>query len=126
MPITDSCVAHIQNGLQFFGFVKLFQAFPTLLHLLQPSNEKLTPKLLMNLFSPDGSTAVAKEKQVYAIFVHYVQQVASGRRDPISLNNILEFVTVASEEPVLVFAMHPTITFTSGEYCQVKDQTLCC
>ena len=82
--------------------------------------------LLTPMFSPDGSTAVAKEKQVYAIFVHYVRKVASKRRDPISLNNILEFVTGASEEPVLVFAMHPTITFTSGEYCQVKDQTLCC
>jgi hypothetical protein len=123
LPSNDPCIEQLQNGLQIFGFVQFFQAFPCLLQLLQPREENLTPKMLLNLltpmFSPEGSTAISKEKELYSIFVHYVRQVASGRRNPVTLNSILEFATCASEEPVLGFAKHPSITFSSGE--QVKN-----
>ena len=119
----DSCIAQLQNGLQVFGFVQLFEAFPHLLELLQPREEILTPKTLLNLltpkFSPEGSTAVSKEKELYSIFVHYVRQVASGRRNPVTLNSILEFVTCASEEPILGFAQHPSIIFTFGKQVRI-------
>ena len=101
----DPWIAQLQNGPQNFGFVQFFQAFPSLLQLLQPREERLTPKTLLNLlspmFSPAGSTAISKEKELYSIFVHYVRQVASDRRKPVTLNCILEFVTCASEEPIL-------------------------
>ena len=122
-PSNDPCIAQLQNGLHVFGFVQFFQAFRSLLKLLKPREEILTPKMLLNLLtpvcSPEGSTAISKEKELYSIFVHYVRQVASGRRKPVTLNSILEFVTCASEEPILGFAKHPSITFTSSEQVRV-------
>ena len=63
-PSNDPRIAQLQNGLQVFGFVQFFQAFPSLLELLKPREEILTPKMLLNLltpvFSPEGSTAISK------------------------------------------------------------------
>lgn len=102
-----------------FGLVRIMQKVPILLHLLQPSNHRLVAKMLLNLltpeFSEEGSTTCLREKKVYALFVKYVRQVASGRRKPISLSSILIFVTGAAEEPVLGFALHPSIAFVCKE-----------
>lgn len=62
-------------------------------------------------FSPEGSTAFSREKEVYSIFVKYIREVASGRRQQVTLPDILSFVTGCSEEPVIGFAMKPTIEF---------------
>ena len=70
----------------------------------------MTPK-----FSEAGSNAIAYEKEVYQLFVRYVREVASGRRScgdsTLQLRHILEFVTGASEEPVLGFVMPPSLEF---------------
>ena len=47
---------------------------------------------------------------MYAKFVKYVREVSSGQR-VVALENILEFVTGASEEPLLGFARSPHIHF---------------
>lgn len=66
-------------------------------------------------FSEEGSNALRYEKEVYMLFVRYVREVASGRRSygsrKLELCPILEFVTGASEEPVLGFGMNPSIEF---------------
>ena len=38
-----------------------------------------------------------------------------GRRGAVSLGHILKFVTGTDEEPVLGFALHPSITFVKAE-----------
>ena len=43
-PSNDHCIAQLQNGLHNFGFVQFFEAFPSLLELLQPREEILNPK----------------------------------------------------------------------------------
>ncbi|KAK3754310.1 hypothetical protein QZH41_018743 [Actinostola sp. cb2023] len=116
---SDNCITNIQRGLNVFGLAKIMQKFPIILHLLRPTHHKLTPKLLLNMltprFSEEDSTAFLREKEVYALFVKYVREVGSGRRAPITLNSVLIFVTGASEEPVLGFVIHPSITFVRGE-----------
>ena len=111
----ENCIVNIQRGLNVFGLVRIMQKVPILLHFLRPSNHRLVAKMLLNLltpeFSEEGSTTCLREKKVYALFVKYVRQVASGRREPISLSSILIFVTGADEEPVLGFALHPSIAF---------------
>lgn len=63
----------------------------------------------------EGSNAQKQEKETYHKFVTYVREVGGGRRScgqkHIELGNILEFVTGASEEPVLGFCMAPSIHF---------------
>lgn len=118
----DKCIINLQRGLDVFGLTRVFRHKPVMLHLLRPTNAALTSavllKLLKPVFSPDMSTAYSKEKEVYACFVKYVRQLASGRRHPLSLSSILIFVTGAAEEPVLGFTMHPSITFSHGEKFQ--------
>ena len=118
----DKCIINLQRGLNMFGLTRVFRYKPIMLHLLRPSNASLTSAMLLKLlkpaFSPDGSTACSKEKEVYACFVKYVRQVASGRRHPLSLSSILIFVTGAAEEPVLGFTIQPSITFAHGETFQ--------
>ena len=115
----DSCIVNLQRGLDVFGFIKIFQKVPVLLHLVRPTTHKLAARMLLNLLSPkfseEGSTCYLREKQVYALFVKYVREVSSGRRDGITLSNVLVFVTGASEEPVLGFVLHPSIKFALCE-----------
>jgi hypothetical protein len=70
--------------------------------------------MLSPVFAPEGSTAIAREKEIYGLFVKYVREVASGRRNPVNLSSLLIFVTGASEEPVLGFEKQPTITFVQS------------
>jgi hypothetical protein len=69
--------------------------------------------LLIPKFSEKGSNSLKYEKSVYAHFVKYVREVASGRRVT-KLENILEFATCASEEPLLGFALSPSIEFVEA------------
>ena len=115
----DCCIVNLQRGLDVFGFFKIFQKVPVLLHLVRPTTHKLAARMLLNLLSPkfseEGSTCYLREKQVYALFVKYVREVSSGRRDGITLSNVLVFVTGASEEPVLGFVLQPSIKFALCE-----------
>ncbi|CAH3037630.1 unnamed protein product [Pocillopora meandrina] len=83
--------------LDVFGFFKIFQKVLVLLHLIRPTTHKLTARLLLKSLSPElsreGSTCCLREKQVYALFVKFVREASSGRRDGITLNHVLVFVT---------------------------------
>ena len=79
-----------------------------LIHLLKPK------------FSEEGSNSLVHEKAVYGKFVKYMREVASGRR-VVSLENMLEFVTGASEEPTLGFDIHPGIEFVVAVVSEVAE-----
>lgn len=61
------CIVKLQKGLDVFGFSKIFEKVPILLHLLRPSTHKLAARKLLNLltpeFSQEGSTSYLREKQ---------------------------------------------------------------
>ena len=106
-------------GIPMFGRV-----YPMLLYLLRPcSIVSLTVRKLLFLleadFSEEGCNLLVYEKAIYAKFVKYVRDVSSGRRI-VTLENILEFVTGASEEPPLGFARKPRIQFPEAEVKEPK------
>ena len=117
----SQCIAKLRQGLNIFCLARIMQKFPILLLLLRHNNHALSAKMVLKLlvptFSEEGSSMYLKEKALYALFVKYVRQVASGRREPITLSSLLIFTTCASEEPLLGFVIHPTITFT----CEDND-----
>ena len=82
---------------------------PLILYLLKPT------------LSEEGSNSLKYEKAVYSKFVKYLRDVASGRRVT-TLENILEFVTGASEEPLLGFTQQPSIHFMVP-YVPAKETT---
>ena len=110
------CVLKLREGLDSLGIHMFGRRFPLFLYLLRPAQNKaaLTIPMLIYLltaFSEEGSNSLIYEKAVYGKFVKYVSKVASGRRVT-SLENILEFVTGASEEPTLGFDQQPCIEFS--------------
>ncbi|CAB4021613.1 hypothetical protein AWC38_SpisGene23883 [Paramuricea clavata] len=117
--IENSCIAKLQQGLNVFGLARIMQKFPILLYLLRHNNQTMSAKMVLKLlaptFSEEGSSVYLKEKALYALFVKYVRQVASGRREPITLSSLLIFATCAAEEPPLGFTVHPSITFCCGD-----------
>ena len=80
---------------------------PMLIHLLKPK------------FSEEGCNSLVHEKAVYGKFVKYMREVASGCRVT-SLQNVLEFVTGASEEPTLGFHLQPCIEFLVAVVTEAK------
>jgi len=95
------------------------------LYLLKPSAIAKLPVrrllfLLKQSFSEEGSNKLVREKAVYAKFVKYVREVSSGRR-VVTLENILEFATGASEEPPLGFARSPNIQFIEVENKELTE-----
>ena len=122
----NNVMKEILRGLEVFSLQTIFKHFPTLRHLFQPSNHKMSPQMLKNLmkvqFSPEGSTAFSREKKIYSYFIKYIREVASGRRGDINLGSILQFCTGCSEVPVLGFHVPPTLIFTESElkYAQVS------
>lgn len=123
----NECVSNLKRGLDIFGLRQIFQRLPTLLHLLRPSNTTMTARMLIHLlkpqFSEEGSSAFLKEKEMYSLLIKYIRQVASGRREPITLGSMLAFVTGAEEEPILGFAIPPSITFKTCDET-VKQQVI--
>ena len=126
----DPCVSEIKAGLEKLGMLSALQQPPTLIYLLRPGSQLkiVVPRLLQLLkanFSEEGSNAIRYEKEVYMLFVRYVREVASGRRScgtrKLELCHILEFVTGASEEPVLGFGIHPSIEFDIPTITSVQD-----
>ena len=117
---SNPCIYQIQRGLEMLGMLSALMQLPVLVYLLQPGVQpKVTvQKLLLILkpkFSEEGSNALALEKETYQMFVRYVREVAASRRVcgqlTLNLGHILQFVTCASEEPVLGFFHTPAIKF---------------
>ena len=52
---SKKCISNIQRGLDVFGLAKIMRKFPILLHLLRPTNHRLTPKNLIRLLQPTFS-----------------------------------------------------------------------
>lgn len=110
----------MRKGLEVFGLATILKEFPILHYFFHPNNgTKLNVMKLKHLlppkFSEEGSNALLKEKEVYALFIKYMREVASGWRTSgshgITLSCLLEFVTGGSEEPVLGFSVIPSIEF---------------
>lgn len=114
------CTKNLRIGLDCLGLVRIGTVIPAFVYLLRPRSVPLTMKTILRilkpLFSEEGSNIRIYEDCSYAAFVRYVRSVGSGRRPGLSLSNIIEFVTGASEEPVLGFAQQPSI-----EFVQVRD-----
>ena len=94
-----------------------FAALPMLLFLFQPSESSiLTRKKLFRLLSPNfslhGSNQRIFENKIYEFMMKYIRETAAGRVPSITLESILQFVTCCDNEPVLGFALNPTINFT--------------
>ena len=109
------CVRELKCGMDTLGIPMFGRKFPMLLYLLRPSSIiSLSVRHLLFLLKPDfseeGSNMLIHEKAIYSKFVKYVRDVSSGRR-VVTLGNVLEFVTGASEEPPLGFAKTPQIHF---------------
>ena len=109
------CIMELKRGMDTLGIPGFGRKFPQLLYLLRPSAiAKLSVRRLLFLlkpaFSEEGSNALSREKAVYTKFVKYTREVSSGRR-VVTLENILEFATGASEEPPLGFTRSPNIQF---------------
>ncbi|KAL9960243.1 hypothetical protein ACROYT_G033677 [Oculina patagonica] len=113
------CVEELKRGMDTLGIPMFGRVYPMLLYLLRPcSIVSLTVRKLLFLleadFSEEGCNLRVYEKAIYAKFVKYLRDVSSGRR-VVTLENILEFVTGASEEPPLGFARKPCIQFPEAE-----------
>ena len=119
----------LREGLDSLGIHMFGRRFPLFLYLLRPAQNKaaLTVPMLIHLLtakvSEEESNSLIYEKAVYGKFVKYVREVASGRRVT-SLENILEFVTGASEKPTLGFDQQPCIEFVLATVKEAKiDRT---
>ena len=118
--VTNQCIKKLLEGLEIAGLGTILREFPMMLHFFRPgAQQKVNVAKLKTLIKPQfseiGSNALLKEKEVYASFNKYLREVFAGRREvsnsKIELGTILEFVTGASEEPVLGFVIEPSIQF---------------
>ncbi|KXJ06810.1 hypothetical protein AC249_AIPGENE6112 [Exaiptasia diaphana] len=97
---SNPCINEIKAGLEMLGMLSALQQLPMLHHLLRPNSQgPLTVPILLQLLKP--------------------KEVASGRRscgdEKLHLGHILAFVTGSTEEPVLGFALHPSIEFVKND-----------
>ena len=108
------------HGLDSLGIHMFERIYLLFVYLLIPSQNsaKLTVQMLLHLlapqFSEEGSHNLTHKKSVYGNFVKYIREVASGRRIT-TLENIFEFVTGTSKEPILGFSQKPCIHFLLAE-----------
>ena len=120
------CVLKLREGLDSLGIHMFARKFLQFLYLLRPSqnNARLTVPMILHLlkptFSEEGSNSLMYEKAIYGKFVKYLREVSSGRRVT-SLENVLEFVTGASEEPILGFLKQPSIHFMVAIVSEAKE-----
>ena len=57
--------------------------------------------------------------------MYYVCLFIAGRRNNISLENILQFVTAMDEEPVLGYTKQPSLTFTEFQSSFLPTANTC-
>ena len=91
------CIVKLCTGLGKISVFQIGKKFPRFLDLFCKSRPtKLTRKKLIELlrptFSEEGSNARIHENSVYKVFSNYIRDVASGRRNGISLGNILQLM----------------------------------
>lgn len=111
-----ACITSLRKGLQKLGLYDIVKALPLFLHLMRPSQASiLTRKRLVTLLRPtcaeEGSNCRNYQMATYDKFSKYLREVACGRRFNVSLGDILQFVTGSNEEPLLGFAIDPSIQF---------------
>lgn len=126
----EPCLKALKNGFKEVGIYQIGCELPMFLHLLRPGPpQTLTVKNLTNLlkpeFSEEGSNSRTFESAVYAKFMKYLREAASGRRAAVSLSNILQFVTGAEEEPVLGFVLHPSLRFVQVTSTFIPTSNTC-
>ncbi|XP_071157579.1 uncharacterized protein [Mytilus edulis] len=129
---TDSnsiCITNLRQGMDALGFYTIRTALPSLVFLFQNNTPALTMRGILHVlkaqFSEEGSNAYSFEKLVYWAFVRYLREVGSGRRSAVRLESVLQFVTGATEEPVLGFKIHPSITFYEVETTFLPTANTC-
>ncbi|KAJ8310422.1 hypothetical protein KUTeg_012287, partial [Tegillarca granosa] len=125
----DECIMMLRKGLNSLGIYTISTELPSFVYLFQSSVTSLIFRMLTAmlkpLFSPDGSNNDMLEKKVYSAFLRYLREVASGRRENISVGKILQFVTGAEEEPVVGFTMKPTIQFVEKDDSFIPTANTC-
>lgn len=114
--VPHPCLKQLRKGYVRLGLYQIGKAFPVFLYLFRPSpSANLTRRMITHLlkpnFSEEGSNTKKLEHEVYSSFSRYIREVAAGRRNNISLNHVLQFVTGSDEEPPLGFAVQPAIQF---------------
>ena len=128
------CTAALRRGFKKLGLYQIALNLPMFLHLMRPNeaNHLSRRKLVLLLdpsFSEEGSNAHKYEHAVYALFLKYVRETASGRRGAITLGNILQFTTGLDEEPPLGFDLPPCIQFvpasTSSKWSFIPTANTC-
>ena len=128
---SDNCIKQLQRGMETLGMHSALIKFPQLLYLLRPGgqNHGLNVQKLLQLvkpvFSEEGSNSLKFEKEIYQVFVKYIREVAANRRASgnvkITLNHILQFITGASEVPVLGFVQNPQCKFVLPKEDKIED-----
>ncbi|XP_069110269.1 uncharacterized protein [Argopecten irradians] len=123
------CIASLRSGLDALGVYQLCKKVPAFQFLFQPTTNKMTYRMLTTLlkpqFSEDGSNSKEMEKKVYAAFLRYLREVASGRRRCVTLGKVLQFTTSSEEEPVLGFELHPSIVFHGVDESFIPTANTC-
>ncbi|VDI19251.1 Hypothetical predicted protein, partial [Mytilus galloprovincialis] len=92
-----------------------WKSLPMFVYLLRSSQTASTLKYIAQILKPkflaEGSNNRRFEDSVYTAYLKYLRAVTSGRREFISLQNVLQFDTGSKEEPVLGFTLNPFIDF---------------
>ncbi|XP_057290583.1 uncharacterized protein LOC130647115 [Hydractinia symbiolongicarpus] len=106
----------LRRAFKDLGIFQIVEAFPIMLHLFRPNpNATFTFKKLVNLLQPkwaaEGSNEHYRQKKLYPSLMKYLRQAHGGKRSGVSLPDVLRFVTGSEEEPLLGFALAPSIKF---------------
>ncbi|XP_061171814.1 uncharacterized protein LOC133181305 [Saccostrea echinata] len=116
---SSRCITNLRAGLDSLGLYTVGVRLPMFRYLLQPSTTSITVKALIQLLHPkfaeEGSNTRRFENIIYATFMKYLREIASGRRGTVSLQHVLQFTTGTPEEPVLGFTLHPSIDFVEAQ-----------
>lgn len=104
---TNEAVASLRHSFQLLGLYQLAMKFPTFLKIFTNDREELSRKALLNILVPklsiEGTNKYKFETEAYDLFCTYIREVASGRREKVTLGIILSFVTGSEEVPLLGF-----------------------
>ena len=136
----------------FFCMIfQVCQSLPTFLYLFRPgATNMLTLRKLISLLKPNfsevGSNKRKFENEVYTPFSNYLREAASeflehfvcfplfklrisncsgGRRGNVTLGHVLQFATGTDEEPMLGFALHPSLSFFAVEASFLPQSNTC-
>ncbi|XP_065645893.1 uncharacterized protein LOC136076409 [Hydra vulgaris] len=120
----------MRSAFKEFGIYQIAHSLPAILQLFNSCDvEKLTFKRLSTLLKPSfaeiGSNDYVFQSKIYAKFNKYLREAASGRRNGVTLERVLQFVTGAEAEPVLGYELHPSISFIGAENGWIPTSNTC-